>query len=97
MHVHGHVMNVSTINPYAGMEKAAAAQRAAEVSRKLKAAGLDDDGELGSFVGLLVGDARERSVRPQQSQPGKKGGANSAGTPRFLEQEEVIEPLYFWV
>lgn len=62
MHIHGNMMNVQSANPYgaAQNERAAAAQRAAEVRKRLLNSAQSVDGEAGaeetSLIGRWLGD-----------------------------------------
>jgi hypothetical protein len=64
MHIHGSQMNSSAINPYVAADRAAAAQRAADVRKKLintgAAEGVDDPEET-LMVGKWLGAAQGQS------------------------------------
>jgi hypothetical protein len=56
MHIHGSQMNLNAINPYsAAAEKAAAAQRAADVRNKLLKSASDLEGAAGPDETLMLG------------------------------------------
>jgi hypothetical protein len=70
MHIHGNLMQSNAANLYsaAAAEKAVAAQRAADVRKKLMKGGLDIDGELNPEAGFMVGRWLDGEYRQQQGQ-----------------------------
>jgi hypothetical protein len=79
MHIHGNSMNVNAANSYsvANSEKAAAAQRAADVRKRLlkSAAGLDgtESAEAATLIGHWLG------ANPNQSEGDAEYHASSSG------------------
>jgi len=66
MHIHGNQMNLNAVNPYcAAAEKAAAAQRAADVRKKLMKSASDIEGIASPDEAFMVG----HWIDPRQSQP----------------------------
>jgi hypothetical protein len=76
MHIHGNSMQSNAANLYsaAGAEKAAAAQRAADVRKKLMKGGLGLDGDLSPEADLMVGRWLDGEYRAQQGQNGSEPG-----------------------
>jgi hypothetical protein len=69
MHIHGSQMNPNAVNPYsAAAEKAVAAQRAADVRKKLMKSASDIDGVSSPEEAFMVGqwmDSRHSQVQSQ--------------------------------
>ena len=67
MRIHANQMNLNAVNPYsAAAENALAAQRAANVRKKLKKSAANIDGIAGPEEAFMVGqwmDSRRRQVR----------------------------------
>jgi hypothetical protein len=69
MHIHGSQMNPNAVNPYsAAAEKAVAAQRAADVRKKLMKSATDIEGVSSPEEAFMVGqwmDSRHSQVQSQ--------------------------------
>ncbi|GGG81126.1 hypothetical protein [Edaphobacter dinghuensis] len=96
MHIHGHPMtfNAVDLSSTRAAEKAASAQRAADVRGQLLRSGLDTEGEVNSFESFMVDKEWERGSRQQPSQNRRREPANGR-QPQPTEQE-ADEPLSFW-
>lgn len=97
MHVHGHPMNFNAVDLSStrAAEKAASAQRAADVRGQLLRGGLDAEGEVNSFESFMVDKEWERGSQQQQSQNRRRNQANVRQL-QSAEQEEADESLSFW-
>jgi hypothetical protein len=68
MHIHASQMNINAINPYsAAAEKAVAAQRAADVRKKLMKSAQEIEGELTPEVGLMIDHWSESQQNPYRT------------------------------
>ncbi|MDW5264390.1 MULTISPECIES: hypothetical protein [Acidobacteriaceae] len=96
MHVHSHPTNFNAVDLSAtrATEKAASAQRAAEVRGQLLRGGPDIEGETNPFESFMVGREPEGSSRQRQSQ--RQDDANAARRSESAEEEQASEPLSFW-
>ena len=69
MRIHGHRMNLNAVNPYsAAAEKAAAAQRAADVRKKLMKSAADIEGTASPEEAFMLGqwmDSRHSQVESE--------------------------------
>jgi len=94
MHVHNHPTNFNAVDLYSSKaaERAASAQRAADVRRKLMKAGLDV--EVDPFESFLVGQGPEGGSRQRQDQ--NQNHANTAGSLQPADEEQADQPLSFW-
>lgn len=97
MHVHGHPMNLNAVDLSStrAAEKAASAQRAADVRGQLLRGGVDAESEVNSFERFMVGEEWERGSRQQQGQNRRRDQARAGQLPS-AEQEQADEPLSFW-
>jgi hypothetical protein len=69
MHIHGNQMNLNTINPYsAAAEKAAAAQKAANVRKKLMKAASTDKSVQSPEEVLMAGSWSGSAPKPVKSE-----------------------------
>lgn len=98
MHVHNHPTNfnaVSLSSPRAA-EKAASAQQAIDVRRKLMEGGLDIEGEINPFESFMIGNEPESGSQQRHRQNQKSTHANTVKKPQLADKEQVDQPLSFW-
>jgi hypothetical protein len=68
MHIHGNQINLNAVNPYsAAAEKAAAAQRAADVRKKLMKSGASLEGIADPEEAFMVGHWMNSTQGPAQN------------------------------
>jgi hypothetical protein len=93
MLVHNHPTNFTAVDLYSSKaaERAASAQRAADVRRKLMKGGLD--GEVDPFGSFLVGEGPEGGSGQRQDQ--NQNHANTAGRLQLADEEQADQPLSF--
>lgn len=98
MHVHSHPTNFNAmdLSSTRAAEKAASAQRAAEVRNQLLQGGLEVEDEINPFESFMVGREWEGSSRQQQGQSRRQASTHAARQLQSDEQEPVEEPLSFW-
>jgi len=91
MHVHNHPTNFNAADLYSSKasEKAASAQRAADVRRKLMKGGLDS--EVDPFESYLD-QGQESGSRQRQGQ----NHANTTEKLQLADEEQADLPLSFW-
>jgi hypothetical protein len=94
MHVHNHPTNFNAADLYSSKEseKAASAQRAADVRRKLMKGGLDS--EVDPFKSYLPDQGPESGSRQRQGQ--NQNHANTTGRLQLADEEQADQPLSFW-
>jgi hypothetical protein len=94
MHVHNHPTNFNPADLYSSKEseKAASAQRAADVRRKLMKGGLDS--EVDPFESYLADQGPESGSRQRQGQ--NQNHANATGRLQLADEEQADQPLSFW-
>lgn len=70
MHIHGNQLNVNAVNPFsAAAERAAAAQRAADIRKKLVKSASEIEGAATPEESLLIGqwmDSRHSQVQSEE-------------------------------
>lgn len=93
MHVHSHPTNFNAVDLSStrAAEKAASAQRAADVRGQLMRGDLDVEEEGNSFESFMVG--RESEGNSQQQGRNQR---NPAVRPQPADDEQAEEPLSFW-
>lgn len=98
MHVHSHPTNFNAVDLSStrSAEKAASAQRAADVRGQLLRGGADIEGESNPFESFMVGKDWEGSSGQQQSQSRRQNPGNAARRLQSADQEQVDEPLSLW-
>jgi len=98
MHIHSHPTNFNSVDLYSSKaaEKAASAQRAADVRRKLIKRGMEIEDEVNSFEGLMIGRSAEGGSRQHRGQDKKQDHADSAQRLQHVDDGPADEPLSFW-
>lgn len=97
MHIHSHPTNFNAVDLSStrAAEKAASAQRAADVRSQLQRGGLDVESEMNPFESFMVGREQQGSSRQQQNQ--RRDPSHAAGLSRSAEDGQADEPLSFWM
>lgn len=97
MHVHGHLPNFNAVDLSSARaaERAASAQRAADVRGRLSRGGPDIERETTPFESFMVGGDWEGSSQ-QRSRNQRENDANTTGQPMAAEEQQADEPLSFW-
>ena len=92
MHVHNHPTNFNAADLYSSKasEKAASAQCAADVRRKLMKGGLDS--EVDPFESYLADQGSESGSRQRQ----RRNHATTTGRLQLADEEQADQPLSFW-
>lgn len=99
MHVHNHPMNFNAVDLSSARatEKAASAQRAADVRSQLMRGGMDIEGEANPFESFMIGRDAEGSPRQQQGPKQSRNQSNAEGRLQIANnKEQEDEPLSFW-
>ena len=93
MHIHNYPTNFNAVDLSSSRaEKAASAQRSADVRRKLMKGGL----EIEPFESLMVSQDQESGSRQRQGQNQQQNHANTEERPQPAAQEQADQPLSFW-
>jgi len=93
MQIHGNYMNPNAASLYtaAATEKAAAAQRAAEVRKKLISSGSMIEGEAEAEEVSMIGQEKEKhSHQRRQRRP------RSSGNKKSVDDEQSEKPMSIW-
>lgn len=98
MHIHGNHMQLQAANlpSAAALEKAAAAQRAAEVRARLLNSTGEVEGELNPEARFLVGRWPEGNSRQQQDQNQEQDGTDASASPGTDDMDSKDKPVSVW-
>ena len=93
MHIQNYPTNFSVIDLSSSRaDKAATAQRSADVRRKL----MKRDVDIDPFESLMVSQEQEGGSRQRRSQNQQLNHANAAERPQPAAREQADQPLSFW-